>query len=104
MGKNRVENATRYPCSPFFQRRQTFPLAPFTQLRIRYPEEKTGEIESIKVSVGIQKFGYLGILPHLTKRVSHHNPHTGAIFEGTARSRSCQMVNMMVDGQMAKHS
>ena len=31
------------------------------------------------------------------------HPHTAAVFEGPPGSQSCQMVNMMVDGQMAKH-
>ena len=30
------------------------------------------------------------------------HPHAAAVFEGLAGSLSCQMVNMMVDGQMAK--
>ena len=30
------------------------------------------------------------------------HPHAAAVFEGLAGSQSCQMVNMMVDGQMAK--
>ena len=35
------------PISPFFRRPQTSPLIPFTKLRIRYPDGKMGEIESI---------------------------------------------------------
>ena len=31
------------------------------------------------------------------------HPHAAAVFEGLAGSLSCQMVNMMVDGEMAKH-
>ena len=30
------------------------------------------------------------------------HPHAAAVFEGLGGSQSCQMVNMMVDGQMAK--
>ena len=30
------------------------------------------------------------------------HPHAAAVFEGLAGSLSCQIVNMMVDGQMAK--
>ena len=31
------------------------------------------------------------------------HPHAAAVFEGLAGSLQCQMVNMMVDGEMAKH-
>ena len=31
------------------------------------------------------------------------HPHDAAVFEGLAGSLSCQMVNMMVGGEMAKH-
>ena len=31
------------------------------------------------------------------------HPHAAAVFEGLAGSLSCQMVNMMVDREMAKH-
>ena len=31
------------------------------------------------------------------------HPHAAPVFQGLAGSLSCQMVNMMVDGEMAKH-
>ena len=45
--KKPEENATRYPFPPFFGRRQTVPLVPFTKLSVRYPGGKMGEIENV---------------------------------------------------------